>query len=69
MELIFIGDREAYDQASALIEQFGPGAIGEARQRAARSRDWGNFIHYTRWCRVGRTIRMLETAAPSGTVH
>lgn len=62
-------DREAYDFASALMVEFGVGALAEAAARAEHSRSLGNHIHYTRWCRVGRAIMLLEDPDPVGTLH
>ncbi len=66
---LFVADREAYDGAAALIDAFGENALAEAAARAERCRDIGNHIHYTRWCRVGRTIMQLGDPAPGGLVH
>jgi hypothetical protein len=67
--MLFVVDREAYDFASELMESFGEAALAEAAQRAERSRDVGNHIHYTRWCRVGRAILLLGDPDPRGTLH
>ena len=69
MELVFVVDRETYDGASALIAEFGLEALSEASARAGQSRDLGNHIHYTRWCRGGRAIRLLGDPEPRGMVH
>jgi len=65
----FVVDREAYDGASDLLDAFGESALAEAAQRAERSRDIGNHIHYTRWCRVGRAILVLGDPEPGGLLH
>lgn len=67
--VLFVADREAYDFASELIDSFGEAALSEAALRAERSRDVGNHIHYTRWCRVGRAILLLGDPEPIGTLH
>lgn len=65
----FVIDREAYDGAAELIEACGDRALAEAAARAGRSRDLGNHIHYTLWCRVGRTILLIDDAEGAGTLH
>ena len=62
-------DREAYDGAAELIDGWGAEALAEAAARAGRSRDLGNHIHYTRWCRVGRAILLLGDPDSGGTLH
>ena len=65
----FVADRDAYEVASALLAEFGADALGEAASRAERSRDLGNFIHYTRWCRAGRAILLIADPQREGTIH
>jgi hypothetical protein len=65
----FIIDREAYDGAAELIDGWGENALAEAAARAERSRDLGNHIHYTRWCRIGRAILLLGDPEPLGALH
>jgi hypothetical protein len=65
----FVIDREAYEGAELLIEGWGEAALAEAAARAERSRDLGNHIHYTRWCRVGRAILLLGDPETNGTLH
>jgi hypothetical protein len=69
VKLQVVVDREAYDGAVALMSGYGLGALAEATIRAGRSRDLGNHIHYTRWCRVGRAILLLEDPEPMGALH
>ena len=68
-QIQFVIDREAYDGAEQLIECWGEAALAEAAARAERSRDLGNHIHYTRWCRVGRVILLLGDPEAGGTLH
>jgi hypothetical protein len=65
----FVADREAYDAASTLMAEYGAAALTEAANRAERSRDLGNFIHFARWCRAGRAILLLADPQPVGTLH
>ncbi|MDB5737482.1 MAG: hypothetical protein JWO65_1150 [Sphingomonas bacterium] len=67
--MLFVVDREAYDFAATLMDEFGARALSEAANRADRSRDLGNHIHYTRWCRVGRAILLLGDPEPRGLLH
>lgn len=66
---MFVADREAYEGATELLASFGEAALAEAATRAERSRDVGNHIHYTRWCRIGRAILLLGDPEASGTLH
>jgi hypothetical protein len=68
-QMLFVIDREAYDGAEELMESWGEAALAEAASRAERSRDLGNHIHYTRWCRVGRAILLLGDPEPAATLH
>jgi hypothetical protein len=68
-QTLFVVDREAYDGASDLLDAFGERALAEAATRAERSRDIGNHVHYTRWCRVGRAILVLGDPGPGGLLH
>ena len=65
----FIVDRAAYEGATALIESFGERALAEASIRAEYSREQGNHIHYTHWCRIGRTIMVLGDPGRGSSVH
>jgi hypothetical protein len=55
--------------ASELIERFGEFALSEAAQRARRSRDLGNLIHFCRWREVERMVAMLGDREVTGAVH
>ena len=68
-QTVFVVDREAYDGASELLDRFGESALAEAATRAERSRDLGNHIHYTRWCRVGRAILVLGDPGYGSLLH
>ena len=68
-QTVFVVDREAYEGASELLDLFGESALAEAASRADRSRDLGNHIHYTRWCRVGRAILVLGDPGHDGLLH
>ena len=69
MILPFLADRASVSDAAALIESFGPGALGEAAARADRSRDIGNHLHFCRWRQVERLIALLSIDRAIGTVH
>lgn len=66
---VHVPDRAALADATDLIARFGAYAGSEAALRADRSRDHGNFIHFTRWRLIERMIVMLTDQAVSDTVH
>ena len=66
---VHVPDRAALSDAADLIEQFGEYAGWEAKLRADRSRDHGNFVHFTRWRLIERVIGMLADEAVTDTVH
>ena len=66
---VHVPDRAALADAAELIERFGPFAGAEAKLRADRSRDLGNFVHFCRWRQIERTIEMLQNEAVTGALH
>jgi hypothetical protein len=64
-----VPDRAALADASELIDRFGEFARSEAAQRADRSRDLGNVVHFCRWRQIERTIDMLRDEVVTGAVH
>ena len=66
---IFMSDRAAVADASELLDRFGEFAALEASQRASRSRDLGNVVHFCRWREVVRMIDMLSDDQPEGSLH
>ena len=66
---VHVPDRAALADAAELIERFGPFAGAEAKLRADRSRDLGNFVHFCRWREVARMIEMIRDDAVTGPVH
>jgi hypothetical protein len=68
-ELAPFRGRTAYVDAQTLIELFGDRARAEAAERAGRSRDLGNVIHFCRWREAGRMIELLSGRAVAGAVH
>lgn len=69
MQLPYFGGRKAFEDASHLIETFGPNAGYEAAVRADRSRDVGNHIHFCHWRQIERLIVLMSIEQPTGTVH
>jgi hypothetical protein len=63
---LYIADRSAVADASALIDRFGVYAADEAAARARRSRGLGNFVHFCRWRQVERMIHMLSSSERTG---
>jgi hypothetical protein len=66
---VFLADRAAFVDARELIESYGELAVVEAAQRASRSRDLGNVVHFCRWREVIRMIDMLSDERPEGALH
>lgn len=66
----FIADRSDVDRAAELLVVLGPlGAVHEAAQRAERSRDLGNLVHFCRWRQVERLLRALASDPDDMTLH
>jgi hypothetical protein len=66
---VFISDRAAFIDASDLLDSHGEFAAVEAAQRASRSRDLGNVVHFCRWREVARMIDMLSDHQVGGALH
>lgn len=66
---IHLADRAEVSDAAELIAAFGEHAALEAAERARRSRDLGNFVHFCRWRQIGRLIALLAAEEVTGTVH
>lgn len=56
-------------EAQTLMDQFGQTAGVEAAERATKSRNVGNHLHYCRWRQIERLIIMLSADTSFGTVH
>jgi len=69
MDLPFIHGRHALNDASDLIDRFGPDAGLEAAVRAERSRDAGNVVRFCHWRQIERVIVALESDNIIGSVH
>jgi len=68
-DYVHLTDREAFRDATDLIDAYGDLAQIEAAQRADRSRAVGNVIHFCHWRQIERTIAMLAAEEITGTVH
>lgn len=68
-DLHVVADRAMFEGAVALIASHGEAAAREADVRAARSRDLGNHILFTRWRRVARMIALLADRKVRGRLH
>jgi hypothetical protein len=66
---VHFAGREVLADASDLITRFGAFALSEAAERARRSRDLGNVIHFCRWRQAERMIALLEDRQVRGAVH
>jgi len=69
MYLPLLVDRRSYDDAASLIEIYGDHAGLEAAQRADRSRDLGNQIHFCHWRQIERMVVLLSVDQTIGPVH
>lgn len=69
MHLPMLTDRASYDDAAQLILTFGDLAGTEAAQRADRSREEGNHVHFCRWRQIERMVILLSIEQSMGTVH
>ena len=56
-------------EANRLMDTFGPEAGIQAAERAVKSRNVGNHLHYCRWRQIERLIIMLSANTTLGTVH
>jgi hypothetical protein len=56
-------------EANMLMDTFGPEAGTEAAERAKKSRNVGNHLHYCRWRQIERLIIMLSARTTLGTIH
>lgn len=56
-------------EAEMLIDKFGKTAGKEAAERATKSRNVGNHLHYCRWRQIERLIIVLNGRTTLGTVH
>jgi hypothetical protein len=65
---LYVESRDVLD-AQFLIEQFGKAAGLEAAERATKSRNVGNHLHYCRWRQIERLIIVLSVRTTFGTVH
>lgn len=67
--LLEVADRDVYESAVELVEQFGPAADIEAATRAHASREKGNYLGVCLWRRVERFIPVLTGEEMTGTLH
>lgn len=56
-------------EAQMLMDEFGLSAGNEAAERANKSRNVGNHLHYCRWRQIERLIIVLSADTTFGTVH
>ena len=66
---VYLSDGRTFAEASELLARYGELAVAEAAQRASRSRDLGNVIHFCRWREVIRMIDMLGDEQVDGAIH
>lgn len=66
---LHVADRASLRDAADLIAAFGDHAASEAAERARRSRDLDNLIHFCRWRQIERLILLLSAETPTGSIH
>lgn len=66
---VYLADRSSVDAAQELISAFGDDAGFEAANRADKSRDLGNHLHFCRWRQIERLIVLMSVGRAVGTVH
>ena len=62
-------DRQIYEDAEALIANFGSAADIEAAARAHASRSHGNLVRFCHWRQIERLIPVLTSEHAIGTLH
>jgi hypothetical protein len=62
-------DARDVNEAQALIARFGFDAGVEAAERAEKSRNVGNHLHYCRWRQIERLVTLLNLETTLGTIH
>lgn len=65
----YLADRAQVHDAAELIARFGDDAGFEAANRADKSRDLGNHVHFCRWRQIERLIVLMSVNRAIGTVH
>lgn len=69
MYIPMLADKRSYEDAAALIENYGEHAGVEAAMRADMSRERGNHIHFCHWRQIERMVVLLSVDQAMGTVH
>lgn len=65
---LYVNARDV-SEAQALIARFGFEAGLEAAERAEKSRNVGNHLHYCRWRQIERLVTLLNLETSLGTIH
>ena len=68
-EQFYLQDREAVFDAADLVAEFGLLAAKEAADRANKSREKGNVIHFCRWRQIKRLVEWLDDGESNSTRH
>ena len=69
VDMPYIADARSVTDAADLIASFGQRAGDEAADRANRSRDIGNYVHFCHWRQIERLILVMSAPCALGTVH
>ena len=65
---LYVEPKDVSD-AQMLMDKYGDLAGIEAAERATKSRNVGNHLHYCRWRQIERLIIVLSADTTLGTVH
>ncbi|MEO1169078.1 MAG: hypothetical protein AAFW97_10255 [Pseudomonadota bacterium] len=65
----YLEDRQAVFDATELIAEFGAHAALEAAERASRSREIGNVVHFCRWRQIERLVDWMGCGDSEATHH
>lgn len=68
-ENFYLDDRQAVFDAAELVDAYGSLAGMEAAERAARSREKGNVVHYCRWRQIKRLVEWMDSVDRDATRH
>ena len=68
-EQFYLQDREAVLDAADLVAEFVLLAAEEAADRANKSREKGNVIHFCRWRQIKRLVEWMDDNESASTRH
>lgn len=65
----FLSGRAAFDDAMALVAQYGADAPAIAAERASASRDKENVLGFCHWRQIERFTALIATGHVAGSLH